>query len=48
MVIPLTNASAQPHAMVVVPQDTIVAGVTMRRPWRPENPAHLTKFKFEQ
>lgn len=48
LVVPLPDAGAQPHAMVVVPEHAVVADVAVRGPRRPKDLAGLAEFEFEK
>ena len=47
-IVPLSNASSQPAAMMIKPKDACTASTTMRSSWWPENLASFTEFQFVQ
>lgn len=47
LIVPLTYASSEPHTMMIISYNAIVANVAVRCPGRPKNLTSFTKFKFE-
>lgn len=48
MIVPLSNACAQPYTVMVIFEHTIIAFATMRGPWWPKNITSFTIFEFEK
>ena len=48
MIVPLSNARAQPHTVMIMFENTIIAFSTMCSPWWPENITSFTIFEFEK
>lgn len=46
MVVSLSDAGAEPHAVVVKLEDAVVADMTVRSSWRPENFASLAVLEL--
>jgi hypothetical protein len=48
MIVPLANARTQPHTVMIIFEHTIIAFITMRGPWWPENITSFAIFEFEK
>jgi len=48
MIVPLSNARAQPHTVMIIFEHTIIAFITMCSPWWPKNITSFTIFEFEK
>jgi len=46
LVVSSTNACAKPQAVMIEPQNTVIASITVCRAWWPENFACFTEFHF--
>jgi hypothetical protein len=48
MIVPLANACAKPHTVMIIFEDTIIAFTAMCRPWWPKNITSFAIFEFEK